>query len=196
MKTTTALFCYSVLALGLLAGCSRDSPAPAAEGTYSRSVTYLDTTSLSRRDSTFKTPVLKTFARQNANYLTIFLQPTPDREVVTLSVLRAKLPTNLVGTYTFKTKLDNTPDAEFEYRIEIADKRGSSHWVYSWLIHNPIGSFTITGYDAKHQLVSGRFEVNMAGVSDPFALDSEFRPRRCNMAFQGSFANAPIGNIE
>jgi hypothetical protein len=197
MRTTTALLPYLGLALGLLAGCSRDeAPAPAAEATYSRTVTYSDTASPSRLDSTFKAPVLKAFAQQNANYFTVFVQRPPNREAISFSFVRAKLPANLVGTYTFKTKQDDAPDVDFAYRIEITDRRGSSNWVYDRLIYSPTGSLIVTAYDAKHRLVSGRFEVNVPNASDPFALYSTDIPRRCNLSLQGTFTNAPVQDIE
>jgi hypothetical protein len=199
MKTTTALFSYLVLALGLLAGCSRDSPAPAAEATYSRTVTYSDTASPSRLDSTFKSPVLKTFVQQNANYFTVFVQRLPDREAISFSFVRAKLPANLVGTYSFKTKQDAAPDVDFAYRIEMTDQRGPGvfgYHVYDRLIYSPTGSFTVTSYDTKHRLISGRFEVNVLNASDPFALYSTNIPRRCNLSLQGTFTNAPVQDVE
>jgi hypothetical protein len=196
MKTTTALLPYLGLALGLLAGCSRDSPVPAAEATYSRTVTYSDTASPSRLDSTFKTPVLKTFVRQNAYYFTVVVQRPPEREAISFSFVRAKLPTNLVGTYAFKTKQDDAPDVDFAYRIEIMDRRGSSNWVYDRLIYSPTGSFTVTSYDTKHRLISGRFEVNVPNASDPFALYSNYPMRRCNLSLQGTFTNAPVQDVE
>ncbi|MBJ6143943.1 hypothetical protein [Hymenobacter sp. BT559] len=197
MRTTTALLPYLGLALGLLAGCSRDeAPAPAPEATYSRTVTYSDTASPSRLDSTFKAPVLKAFAQQNANYFTVFVQRPPNREAISFSFVRAKLPANLVGTYTFKTKQDDGPDVDFAYRIEITDRRGSSNWVYDRLIYSPTGSLIVTAYDAKHRLVSGRFEVNVPNASDPFALYSTDIPRRCNLSLQGTFTNAPVQDIE
>lgn len=196
MKLTTSPLPYLSLTLGLLAGCSRDSPLPAAEAAYSRSLTYLDTTGPSQLDSTFKSPVLKTFVRQNANYFTVFVQRPPEREAISFSFVRAKLPANLVGTYTFKTKQNDAPEVDVAYRIEIADRRGSSNWVYDRLIYSPTGSFTITAYDAKHRLVSGRFEVNIPNASDPFALYSTYVPRRCNLSLQGTFSNAPVQDIE
>lgn len=197
MKLTTWPLPFLSLTLGLLTGCSRDdSPAPAAEATYTRSVTYLDTASPSRLDSTFKAPILKTFARQNKNVFTVFLQPLPNRESVSFNLLRGQLPANRLGTYSYKTKQDASAATDFEYRIEKPDKVGSSNWLYSRLLHSPTGSFTITVYDESRHVVSGNFTVDLADVSDPFALDSEFRPRRCNMKLQGTFANAPIEDID
>ena len=199
MKTTTALLPYLGLVLGLLAGCSRDSPAPAAEATYSRTVTYLDTAKPSQLDSTFKSPIIKAFVQQNANYFTVFVQRPPEREAISFSFVRAKLPANPIGTYTFKTKQDDTPEVDVAYRIGMADRRGSNNWVYDRLLYNPTGSFTIIGYtsDAHRILsVSGRFEVNIPNASDPFALYSTDVPRRCNMSFKGTFTNAPVQDIE
>jgi hypothetical protein len=198
MKPLVSPFSYLSLALGILASCSRDSdlPQPEAEATYSRTVVYLDAASPSRLDSTFKSPTLKPFARQNATVFTVFLQPLPNREAVSFNLLRANLPASRVGTYTLKTKQDATRDTDFEYRIEKPDTKGYSNWLYSRLVHSPTGSFTITAYDATHHLVSGNFTVDLANVSDPFALNSEFSPRRCNLKLQGSFTNAPVEDIE
>jgi hypothetical protein len=198
MKTTTALLPCLGLALGLLAGCSRDeAPAPAAEATYSRTVTYLDATSPIQVDSTFKTPVLKAFVQQNANDFTVFVERPPNREIIAFSFTRAKLPANPVGTYRFKTVLDGTPDVDFAYRI-VYDKRrpgSTSWWVYD-KSSIPTGSFTITAYDAAHRLVSGRFEVNISDASDPFALSNTYPNRRCSMSFEGTFTNAPVQDVQ
>lgn len=200
MKTTTARLPYLGLALGLLAGCSRDeAPAPAAEATYSRTVTYLDTASPSRLDSTFKSPVFKTFAQQNANYFAIFLQRQPDREAITFSFVRAKLPANPIGTYSFKTQQDNTPDVDVAYRIAVPITAGSASRIYNRYISSPTGSFTITGYtnDAHRILsVSGRFEVKIPNASDPFAPYSTNVPRRCDLSFEGTFTNAPVQDVQ
>ena len=200
MKPTTWPLPFLILTLGLLTGCSRDdSPAPAAEATYTRSVAYLDTASPSQLDSTFKSPVLDTFAQQNANYLTVFVQRPPNREAISFSFVRAKLPANLVGTYSFKTKQNTAPDVDFAYRIEMTDQRGPGVFgynVYDRLIYSPTGSFTITAYDAKHRLVSGLFEVNVPNASDPFALYSTAIPRRCNLSLQGTFTNALVQDVE
>lgn len=197
MKTTTRPLVLLSLTLGLLTSCSRDdSPAPAAEAMYTRSITYLDTASPSQLDSTFTSSALKPFIQQNATYFTVFVQRLPDRETVSFSFLRAKLPANPVGTYRFKTKLDATPDVDVAYHIEVADRRGSNNWVYDRLIYSPMGSLTITAYDAKHRLVSGRFEVNIPNASDPLALYSVYPMRRCNLSLQGTFTNAPVQDVE
>ncbi|TVT41166.1 hypothetical protein FNT36_06815 [Hymenobacter setariae] len=200
MKLTTSPLPYLGLALGLLTGCGRDeTPAPAAEATYSRTVTYSDTASPSRLDSTFKSPVIKTFVLQNPTYFTVFLQRQPDREAVTFSFLRAKLPANPVGTYSFKTRQDDTPDVSFAYQIEILDYRSSSTWgyhLYDKTIYSPTGSLTITAYDAERRLVSGRFEVTVPNAADPFALYSTSVPRRSNLSLQGTFTNAPVQDRE
>jgi hypothetical protein len=200
MKTTTALLPYLGLALGLLTGCSREeSPAPAAEATFSRTVTYLDMASPSRLDSTFKSPVFKSFAQQNATYFTVFLQRQPDHEALTFNFVRAKLPANPIGTYSFKTQQDDTPAVDVAYRIAMAVPTGSGSRIYDRYISSPTGSFTITGYtsDAHRILsVSGRFEVNVPNVSDPFALYSTNMPRRCNLSLQGTFTNAPVQDVE
>jgi len=198
MKTTTARLPYLGLALGLLAGCSRDeAPAPAAEATYSRTVTYLDATSPSRFDSIFKSPVLEPFVWQNANDFTVFVTRPPDHETLAFSFARAKLPANPVGTYRFKTVLNATPDVDFAYRI-VYDRRrpgSTSWWVYDGS-SIPTGSFTITAYDAAHRLVSGRFEVNISDVSDPFALSNTSPNRRCRINFEGTFTNAPVQDVQ
>ena len=196
MKLATSPLPYLGLALGLLTGCGRDeAPAPAAEATYTRSVTYLDTASPSRLDSTFKSPVLKPFAWRRGTNFTIFLEPTTDRETVAFGLVRANLPANLVGTYTLKTKLDATKDADFSYRINTPNSPGYAS-LYDKTIYTPMGSLTITAYDATHQVVSGRFTVELTNVSDPFGPVYQSIKRRCNLALQGTFTNAPIKDIE
>lgn len=186
------------LTLGLLAGCSRaDSPAPAAEATYTRSVTYLDTASPSQLDSTLKSSILKPFVQQNADYFTVFVERPLNREIVSFSFVRAKLLANPVGTYRFKTGLDATPEVDFAYRI-VHDKSGpgsTSWWVYD-RSNSPTGSLTITAYNAAHRLISGRFEVSISDASDPFALYSTYPNRRCKLSFQGTFTNAPVQDVQ
>jgi hypothetical protein len=99
MKLATSPLPYLGLALGLLTSCGRDeAPAPAAEVTYSRKVTYLDATSPIQVDSTFETPVLKAFVQQNVNDFTVFVERPPNREIIGFSFARAKLLANPVGT--------------------------------------------------------------------------------------------------
>jgi hypothetical protein len=107
----------------------------------------------------------------------------------------AKLPANLVGTYTLKTKLDATGDTEFKYQIEKPDSRNYSS-VYDRLIYNPQGSFTITAYNATQHLLSGRFTVEVANAADPFAPSDQSIWRRCNLKLEGNFANVPIKDME
>jgi len=200
MKLTTSPLPYLGLALGLLTGCGRDeAPSPAAEAAYSRTVTYLDSASPSQLDSTLKSPAIKALVLQNATYFTVFLQRQPDREAVIFNFLRAKLPANPVGTYSFKTRQDDTPDVSLTYRIEIPDYRSPSaggYHVYDRTIYSPTGSLIITAYDAERRLVSGRFEVTVPNAADPFALKDDYLPRRSNLTLQGTFTNAPVQDTE
>lgn len=193
----------AVLAIGTLtlASCSRDEATPSPEASYSRAVTYLDQASPARHDTAYQQPALQVEARLSPSSLGIFLQPTTKKESLSLNIPRAQMPGGFVGSYAFRAPVNPGQAPSFDYTVNKPDKPlGGDSWAYmSWWLPSTgaaAGEVEITSYDAKRHLLGGRFRLALTSVHDPRALNSEFRPRRCDLTLTGTFANVPVTEVE
>ena len=189
--------------LGLAAAClsscadQKETPEPLPEptATYRRTWAYLDQALPARRDSTYQTAALAPTAEQNATSLFVFLRTKPNEEGLLFSINRNRLTPGLTGTYTYRTPLDfTTTDVDLKYYVFYKRTINSSaSWDYGSFVNRQLtGSFTITAYDAKRQLLSGKFDARVPNASDPTDTDNTPNPRRCEITLAGSFANLSI----
>jgi hypothetical protein len=110
---------------------------------------------------------------------------------------RSQLSKDLAGTYAYKSKGNSTtPPTTLNYYAIIPGYDGRSSWVFGSLIHYPIGSLTITAYDAQRKLLSGRFTATMANTSDPMETDNAPISRRCDLSLSGTFTDLVLKGAE
>ncbi|MDU0370652.1 hypothetical protein ACFPAF_09635 [Hymenobacter endophyticus] len=187
------------LTLAFTAGCSKDDqelPEPTPEPTmsYSRSVVYQDNGQ--HRDTTFQAAQLKAFVTQTAQSLAVGVEPTTTTEGISFEVDRTKLPAALTGTYTLQTLRDKTLDAETRFYYDLPESLGGGTVIYPSSMQHVTGSFVISSYDAKRQLLSGTYTATLTGASDPTVAYSTFPKRKCDITVSGTFANIPVRAVQ
>ncbi|RSK43750.1 hypothetical protein [Hymenobacter rigui] len=187
------------LTLAFTASCSKDDqelPAPAPEPTmtYSRAIVYQDNGQ--HRDTTFQAAQLKAFVTQTAQSLTVGVQPATTTEGISFELDRTKLPAALAGTYTLQTLRDKTLDAASSYYYDLPESLGGGTVIYPSSMQHVTGSFVISGYDAKRQLLSGTYTATLTGASDPTVAYSTFPKRKCDITVSGTFANIPVRSVQ
>jgi hypothetical protein len=199
MKTNATLACFLGTSLLLATGCKEDledqpEPLPESSATYSRSIVYDDNEQ--HRDTTFQAQHLKMYASQNAESLTIGVHPATSTEGISFTLDRDKLPAALTGTYTLKTLRDGTLDANVAYYYDLPASLGGGTILYASNVQHITGSLTITGYDAKRQLLDGTYTTTLEDSSDPTVKYSTFPKWECNITISGTFTNVPLKTVE
>ncbi|SNC76633.1 hypothetical protein SAMN06265337_3485 [Hymenobacter gelipurpurascens] len=200
MKYNATLSLLLGLTLTFTAGCDKDDredtpePLPEASATYSRSIVYQDNGQ--RRDTTFQAKQLEEFVSQTTQSLVVGVQPTTTTEGINFTFDRTKLPAALTGTYTLKTLRDRALDADLTYYYDLPESRGGGTILYFSSIQHISGSFSISSYDAKRQLLSGTYTATLTGASDPTVAYSTFPKRACNITVTGTFANVPLKQVD
>ncbi|TGE09481.1 hypothetical protein [Hymenobacter fodinae] len=200
MKYNATLSLLLGLALAFTAGCDKDDreetpePMPEPAVTYSRSIVYQDNGQ--HRDTTFQAPQLKGSVAQTAQSLSVGVGPTTGTEGMGFALDRAKLPATLTGTYTLKTLRDRTLDADVTYYYDLPESRGGGTILYPSSMQHVSGSFTISSYDAKRQLLSGTYTATLTESNDPTVAYSTFPKRKCDITITGTFANVPLKQVD
>lgn len=187
------------LTLAFTAGCSKDdqeTPEPTPEPTmsYSRSIIYQDNGQ--RRDTTFQVAQLKGYATQMAKSLSVGVEPITGTEGIGFGLDRTKLSAALTGAYTLQTLRDRTLDAEVSYYYDLPESLGGGTTIYPSSMQNVTGSFVISSYDARRQLLSGTYTATLTGASDPTVPYMTFPKRRCDITVAGTFANIPVQLVQ
>ncbi|MCA8832467.1 hypothetical protein [Hymenobacter pini] len=187
------------LTLAFTASCSKDDqelPAPAPEPsiTYSRAIVYQDNGQ--RRDTTFQAAQLAASATQSAQSLSVGVAPATTAEGIRFTLDRTKLPTTFTGAYTLQTLRDRTLDAETRFYYDLPESLGGGTVIYPSSMQHVTGSFVISSYDAKRQLLSGTYTATLTGASDPTVAYSTFPKRKCDITVSGTFANIPVRAVQ
>ncbi|GGG38773.1 hypothetical protein [Hymenobacter glacieicola] len=188
------------LTLAFTAGCDKDDreetpePLPEPTVTYSRSIVYQDNGQ--HRDTTFQAPQLKGSVTQNAQSLSVSVEPITRTEGIGFALDRTKLAAALTGTYTLKTLRDQTLNVDVRYYYEQSESLGGGTILYFSNMQHVTGSFTISSYDAKRQLLSGTYTATLTGSSDPTVAYGTFPKRKCDITVTGTFANVPLKQVE
>ncbi|RPD49433.1 hypothetical protein DNI29_01110 [Hymenobacter sediminis] len=188
------------LTLAFTAGCDKDDreetpePLPEPTVTYSRSIVYQDNGQ--HQDTTFQAPQLKGNVTQTAQSLSVSVEPTTRTEGIGFALDRTKLAAALTGTYTLKTLRDQTLNADVRYYYDQPESLGGGTILYFSSLQHVTGSFTISSYDAKRQLLSGTYTATLTGASDPTVAYSTFPKRKCDITVTGTFANVPLKQAE
>jgi hypothetical protein len=200
MKQNITLSLLLGLTLAFTASCDKDDreqtpePTPEPTLTYNRSIVYEDNGQ--HRDTTFQAPQLKGYVTQSAQSLAVGVGPTTGTEGIGFVLDRAKLPATLTGTYTLKTLRDRTLDADVTYYYDLPESRGGGTIIYPSSMQYVSGSFTISSYDAKRQMLSGTYTATLTSASDPTVSYSTFPKRKCNITTTGTFTNMPLRQVE
>lgn len=199
MKYNATLSLLLGLTLAFTAGCSKDDqetpePTPQPTLTYTRSIVYQDNGQ--RRDTTFQDAQLKGYATLTAQHLSVGAEPTTGTEGIGFELARTKLPAALTGTYTLKTLRDQTLDAAVSYYYDQPESLGGGTILYASSMQHMTGSFTISSYDAKRQLLSGTYTATLAGASDPTVAYMTFPKRQCNITVTGTFTNVSLKQVQ
>jgi hypothetical protein len=200
MKQNITLSLLLGLTLAFTAGCDKDDreqtpePTPESSLTYSRSIVYEDNGQ--HRDTTFQASQLKGYVTQTAQSLSVGVAPTTSTEGIGFELERAKLPAALTGNYTLKTLRDRTLDADVSYYYDLPESRGGGTIIYLSNMQYVSGSFTISSYDAKRQLLSGTYTATLTSASDPTVAYSTFPKRKCDINVTGTFANVPLSQVQ
>ncbi|MBC6991926.1 hypothetical protein [Hymenobacter sp. BT491] len=199
MRQNTTLSLLLGLTLAFTAGCDKDDretpePLPEPAVTYSRTIVYQDNGQ--HRDTTFQAPQLKGFVTQTAESLAVGVEPTTNTEGIGFELDRTKLSATLTGTYTLKTLRDRTLDADVSYYYDLPESLGGGTVIYPSSMQHVTGSFAISSYDAKRQLLSGTYTATLTGASDPHVAYSTFPKRRCDITVTGTFTNVPVRPVQ
>jgi hypothetical protein len=145
-----------------------------------------------RRDTTFQAKQLEVYANQNAQRLAIGVAPIQNTEGIGFAVDRATLPAALSGTYTLKTLLDRTRDADVRYYHDLPASLGGGTVLYFSNGQHLTGHLTLTAYDPKRHLLSGTYSTKLEGANDPVVPYSTFPKRKCDITLIGAFTNVVV----
>ncbi|UPL48930.1 hypothetical protein [Hymenobacter sublimis] len=188
------------LTLAFTAGCDKDDREETPESipeptvTYSRSIVFQDNGQ--HRDTTFQAPQLKGNVTQTTQSLSVSVEPITRTEGIGFALDRTKLAAALTGTYTLKTLRDQTLHADVRYYYDQPESLGGGTILYFSSMQHVTGSFTISSYDAKRQLLSGTYTATLTGSGDPTVAYSTFPKRKCDITITGTFANVPLKQAE
>ncbi|QJX46643.1 hypothetical protein HMJ29_06705 [Hymenobacter taeanensis] len=200
MKQNITLSLLLGLTLAFTAGCDKDDreqtpePMPEPAVTYSRSIEYQDNGQ--HRDTTFQAQQLKAYVNQNAQSISMGIAPATGTEGIGFTLDRAKLPATLTGTYTLKTLRDRTLDADVSYYYDLPESRGGGTLIYPSSMQHVTGSFIISSYDVKRQLLSGTYTATLTGASDPTVAYGTYPKRKCNITVTGTYVNVPLKQVD
>ncbi|TGD77812.1 hypothetical protein [Hymenobacter wooponensis] len=200
MKFNATLSLLLGLTLAFTAGCDKDDreqtpePLPEPAVTYSRSIIYQDNGQ--HRDTTFQAKQLEAYVTQSAQSLSVGVQPATTTEGINFALDRTKLPATLTGSYTLRTIGNRTLDADVNYYYDLPESRGGGTVIYPSSMQYVTGSFAISSYDAKRQLLSGTYTATLTGASDPTVAYSTFPKRKCDITVTGTFTNVPLKQVE
>lgn len=193
MKQNITLSLLLGLTLAFTAGCAKDDrettpePLPEPAVAYSRSIVYQDNGQ--HRDTTFQAKQLGAYITQTPQSLSVSVRPTATTEGISFALDRTKLPATLAGTYTLKTLRDPALEADVSYFYALPESQGGGTVIYPSSMQHITGSFVISSYDAKRQLLSGTYTATLTGASDPTVKYSTFPKRKCDITISGTFTN-------
>lgn len=167
-------------------------PAPATWLGFTRMFDYVGTGAL--RDTSYFDNELKGFAQLDPNGLLLKLENASGKEHLSFRVRAGQLPAQMVGTFVLDNNV-RTGEVSYLYQLQ----KTSSGSAYSMLgndISPTAGTFTITEYNAKLNLISGSYNFKFNGVSDPTVSSLEPNRRRCDVILAGAFGNVKLQKLD
>lgn len=189
MKKTLLTYCMLGLAL-LSFSCDDDKEAddviPAMEISMERTFMYHD--NHETKQASYTTDDCQTGFVKDDGKLTVFIDAGAD--AISFQIDEEDLADGYIGNYTLMS-LPN-PDngkAKTTYSYSITQTSGNAYFSQANYMG---GSFKITDYNEKHNLISGTFELTMEDVPDPTLTSSTPAPRRCDVTVTGTFENAKL----
>lgn len=198
MKPLITSYLLAAFSSVVLVACSdkHDDPAPADPSPSYTLSSYFDFTSITPAGGTahygygtgHSSLDIKGDGTMNAQVLALDFAAGTD--MVHLEVDRAALGTAWTGTYALRSRNQQAAPVFTSYIYKGASG-GSSIYRFSDTTNDLIGDVTITTYDAKRQLVSGRFAVEAPRQLDPNAGFSPDAPK-CAIILQGDFKNLKV----
>jgi hypothetical protein len=127
-------------------------------------------------------------ARLDATGKVLVLDFVAKPDEVYLELDQAQLRPGWTGTYALRSQVRPTDPVFVSYLYTEASTTVTTIMRLSDWAPQLTGSVTITVYDAKRQLVSGRYEITAPDQFDPSVLG---RPR-CTVLLTGEFANLKV----
>ncbi|MBT9392035.1 hypothetical protein KLP40_02560 [Hymenobacter sp. NST-14] len=197
MKTSVTSYFLAACASLMLVACSDKQNDPAPDPTPDLTLSsYFDFTTVTPAGGVahhgygtgHSSLAIKGEGAMNAQILALDFAAGTD--AVHLEVERAALGSTWTGTYALRSRNQQTAPVFVSY-IYRGASGGSSIYRFSDTTNDLIGDVTITAYDARRQLVSGRFAVEAPRQLDPNAGFSPDAPK-CAIILQGDFKNLKI----
>jgi hypothetical protein len=183
-------------ALALLASCSKEkvkpmpAPEPITELGFTRMFDYVGTNVL--RDTAYFNQELRSQVVVDHDGLLLKLETASGKEHLSFRVRPNQLPSGLVGSFVLDNG-NNVRTAETTYLYQL--QRTSSGGAYSVLgndISPTSGTFTISGYNTQRGLLSGSYNFQFTGVTDPTVSSQDPARRRCDVILAGAFKNIKL----
>ncbi|GGG60139.1 hypothetical protein [Hymenobacter glacieicola] len=170
---------------------------PNPEASYRRTVVYLDQARPARHDTTYQSPILQVASRLSPTEFVLLLHSASRQERLVMSVPRAQMPADLVGSYRFQAPVNRGQAPFYAYGVDKSDRPGGGEsWLYdSWWLPSTgavTGSLTLTAYNTQQHMLSGQFQLALTGVYDPRARSTDSPSRRCDLTLTGTFTNVPV----
>ncbi len=190
MKKTLLTYCMFGLTF-LSFSCDKDDKEaddviPEMELSMDRTFMYHDTHE-TKAVSYTSDDLQSGFLAENEK-LTIYVGSGKDG--ISFEIAAADLVNGYLGTYTLKS-LPNPENGKAKTTYSYSTSGASGSVMFSQA-NTMTGSVEITGYNEKHNIISGTFELTMENVPDPTATSPTSNPRRCDVTVTGSFENAKL----
>lgn len=182
--------------LVLFSACDTDKDPevlPAAEAEMNRAIVYAyEEPQSALIDSYSKSSTESSISYDNEHLSASFGVPSHvGKDHISFVIHKSGLKNNFIGGYTLQS-LPAPADGDAFIMYSYRQDTGTNAIIDSDMATIQ-GHFTVSAYDAKHQLISGTYEVKMVNVIDPANYDiTQTNFRKCDITVTGRFTNVKV----